>query len=762
MSRNSSKATRRRQLWLVPSSGEAGRAWVAEAALALPLQSVRSYAIPNELRDVIRPGAWLRVPHGRRAKPVDALCLRVSEQAWDQTRPPVLDAKPGPDWLSPELVEVGLWVSDYYACQPYKTFRALLPAGVAERPAAKTTMVKCTEHTDERRITEKQQRLLDTLGGQECERRTLLRRAGVSSAVLQALCKRGLVECSTQDAAAVSYNDASVEVPPSPADSFELTPGQSVAINRICRQLHADAAFRVFLLFGVPGSGKTEVYVRTARDVVAAGRQVILLIPEIALATQVVDRLMRRFGRVAVLHSQLTARTRRDTLHAIASGNVDVVIGTRTAVFAPCPRLGLIVVDEEQETSFKNLAAPYYHARDVAIKRAQIESIPVVLGSATPSLESWHNVHHRAHYELLRLPDRVPGAELPRTRRVVREQADLGQLEHTISPTLLDEIRVTLEAAQQVILLHNRRGYAAYLRCDHCGLMVNCPRCNSHLVYHQTEHTMKCHRCGMRVEVPRRCPDDTCAGRLVRTGAAIQQLEEELQRAVPDARLLRLDRDTMRRREDYRAALEQFEQGGADILLGTQMVAKGLDFPRVRLVGVIDADAALSLPDFRAGERVFQLIVQVVGRAGRQAGASLAMVQTGPEARSIVNHALRMDYEAFAEPELTARARHGYPPATRMVRLILTDGRPHRAREEATRLGGELTRIAATIDARVRVHQAEACVMRQLRDMLRWQIVVCGPAGPVVQQLLHAAHAARLLRPRVQRFAIDVDPVELL
>jgi primosomal protein N' (replication factor Y) len=764
---------RARQLWLVPSEGERGRHLVADVAVNAPATDLYAYAVPDGLKDVIQPGATLRVPYGRGGRAVEGLCVRVSEKPWDHTRRPVLAAEPGQPWWSQRLIELGLWVSDYYVCSPWKTFAAMLPAAARKPRLRAVTYVRATRRAPEGKLTAGQAALRAALGAGEARRTDLLRQAGVGPGTLQALRKRGLIEVVVRQEPAPprALPSSAGAATNCPEDAFELTPAQQAALAalRDARELSAGAkldnarpAFRVFLLFGVPGSGKTEVYVRAMRDVVAAGRQAILLIPEIALATQVVERLARRFDRVAVLHSQLAAGLRRDTLAAIAGGAVDVVIGTRSAVFAPCPRLGLIVVDEEQETSLKNLAAPHYHARDVAIKRGQIEQVPVVLGSATPAIETWYNAHQRPHYRLVRLPERVPGARLPDVRLAPASPAELGETAGVLSPVLRVALEQTLAAGQQAILLHNRRGYAVHLRCAACGLLVNCQRCATHLVYHRSEQVMKCHRCGVRTPVPPRCLDDTCRGRLERTGLAIQRLEENLRQELPAARLLRLDSDTMRRREDYEAALRRFEAGEADVMLGTQMVAKGLDFPRVRLVGVIDADAALSLPDFRAGERVFQLIVQVVGRAGRRAGPSLALVQTAERPPAAIRHALRMEYEPFAAEELEARRRLFYPPFARLARLICADARPRRAREETERLATALRERAGRINARLRVDEPGACVVPRLRDMRRFEVLVRGPQGNSVQELLHAAARAKALSPRVQRFTIDVDPVDLL
>lgn len=735
---------------------------MADVAVQAPTARLHAYAVPTELHDIVQPGALVRVPFGRGRATAAGFCVRVTERVWDHTRKPVLEAEAGPAWLSHNLVELGLWVSDYYAATPWKTFIALLPSGLRKPRTRKVVHVALSGRELTRRPTDKQAALLTALANGPLTRAAALQQAGVSAATLRTLEKHGIIERTTVEEAVPASWSAADEVPACAEDGFALTSAQQAALDRITRWIGRDEdAFRVFLLFGVPGSGKTEVYVRAMRAALAAGRQAILLIPEIALATQIVERLARRFARVAVLHSQLTAAQRRDTLAAIADGLVDVVIGTRSAVFAPCPRLGLIVVDEEQESSLKNIATPLYHARDVAIKRGQLEGVPVVLGSGTPALETWHNATQRDHYELVRLDARVPGARLPQTR-LVRAEAESQHAPRVLSMALEAELRQTVSDGQQAILLHNRRGYAVFLRCTRCGLIVKCARCGRHMVFHHVDAALKCHHCGLRRDVPAHCLDETCNGRLVRSGLAIQRLEEELARLLPDARLLRLDSDTMKRRDDYQAALARFEGGAADILLGTQMVAKGLDFPGVRLVGVIDADAALSLPDFRAAERVFQLIVQVVGRAGRRSGDSLALVQTGPRTPPVIEHALALNYELFARDELRARAHLGFPPFTRIVRLVLADAKPGVAERGAATVAERLRTLAGRVHAQLRVGPPEPCPVPRLRDMLRYQVLVRGPRGASMQQLLSQAQAEKLLRARVTRLTVDVDPVDLL
>lgn len=768
------------QPWLLPASGAAARDAVADVAVARRARGLVTVAVPARLRKLVGLGAMVRFPLGTRGRMADGWVLRISEAEWDHTRPQIAEVLDARQLLTPGLVELALWVSGYYAASPGRTISTILPAVVRQRPQRTALRVRWTGRMPGASLPRKQQRLFDAIREGDATRGDLLKRVGASPAVLKRLVEAGLADVyrapvvATVAAPGFSPAESSgAALPPiapgSPEDAFVLSEAQQAALHSIEGDL-SRGDFRVTLLYGVPGSGKTEVYVRAMRAAVAGGRQAILLVPEIALTTQVVQRLARRFARVAVLHGHLTPGQRRETFASIARGDADVVIGTRTAVFAPCPRLGLIVVDEEQESSYKNLASPFYHARDVAIKRGQLEKAAVLLGSATPSLESWFNATHAAHFRLARLDSRVGGATPPRVRCVQRAQ----RLEAAAGPSteeppllaaeLVAALRETLAAGGQAILLHNRRGYAMYLRCGRCGLMVRCARCAAPLVLHRAkqEATMRCHHCGATTPAPTRCLDDTCNGPLLRSRAGVQRLEEELARWLPSARLSRLDSDSMRTREAYEAALGAFERGDADVLLGTQMIAKGLDFPRVRLVGVVEADAGLGLPDFRAAERTFQLITQVIGRAGRRNGDSLAIVQCAERAPPVIEAALRMDYEAMAALELPLRRSLGYPPYGRMTRLVFADADARRARGAARSAAESLRRLAGRVHAGVTVCDAEPCVMQRVRGRWRWQVLVLGPRDAGMQQLLRAAESGRLLRGGVQRMVIDVDPIEML
>lgn len=759
-------SSQKRQLWLLSAPGTQREGLIAEVALDKRSRQLHSFAIPAELESKVRVGVRVKVPRGRdRKKLVSGICVRISRGSWHNTLGPVLDVAADDAPLPAELLELGLWIADYYACPPGKALAALSPAAARRLPRRTVTLLQRTAKAPEGELSAKQRQLHEALAAGPKIQSELLAELGISGSVARALRGAGLVDVVRREEVVRSSRlDDLVLIDVArhcPEDDFALTPGQDAALQAISSSIAA-GAFAVHLLFGIPGSGKTEVYIRAIRQAVGRGRQAIMLVPEIALTTQLTQRLARRFGRLAILHGRLTSAKRRDTWRAIAAGEVDVIIGTRSAVFAPCPRLGLIIVDEEQDGSYKNLAAPYYHARDVAIKRAQSSGLTCVLGSATPALETWYNAHERQAYQLLRLPERATGAALPKVRLIPRWSAESGANEHVLSPELRDALRKTLAAGNQAILLHNRRGYAVHLRCERCAQPITCPRCGARLVLHQAVREVRCHRCGLKAPAPNTCRDDTCGGPLVRAGHAIQRLEEELAKVTPAARLLRLDRDTMRHRDDYERALNQFEAGEADILIGTQMVAKGLDFPRVRLVGVVDADAALSLPHFRAGEQVFQLVTQVLGRAGRQEGEALAIVQCERAEAPPVSCALRMDYEAFARQELVARRHHGYPPFTRLVRLVLADARPRRAREAAEVLAPQLQALAERLQPHLRVDPPQPCIIPRLRELRRWEILIRAPRDGSLQRLLHEAADARLLWPRVERFTVDVDPLALL
>ncbi len=477
----------------------------------------------------------------------------------------------------------------------------------------------------------------------------LIRGVGCSQAPVDALRRKGhvvvtvgRVESKRQPAAAVPRQAPLV-----------LNPDQQKALDAILAALRA-GQHQTILIHGVTGSGKTEVYIQAIAETASFGRQAIVLVPEISLTPQTVERFRSRFDRIAVLHSHLSDAERHHQWQQIAEGRVQVVIGARSAIFAPTPQLGLIVLDEEHESSFKQESVPRYHARDVALARAKDEGVPLVLGSATPALESWHRAQS-GQYVLVELPRRVLGRPLPLVGTI-----DLRNDEHTrtsrgaISRQLHTAMRQALDAGGQIILLLNRRGFSTHIQCRSCGHVIRCPNCEIALTHHRTKEIVLCHYCDYETPTPAACPNCKFLG--IRFGGlGTQRLEAEVKARFPDAACFRMDTDSMQRPGSYERALGDFREGKVRILLGTQMIAKGLDFPEVTLVGVVTADTALHFPDFRASERTFQLVAQVAGRTGRGEKGGRVLVQTFNPDHPAIQAAVHHDYFSFAAGELPVR-----------------------------------------------------------------------------------------------------------
>jgi primosomal protein N' (replication factor Y) len=534
-------------------------------------------------------------------------------------------------------------------------------------------------------------------------------------------------------------------------------------------------------LHGVTGSGKTEIYMRAVDLTLQRGGQAIVLVPEIALTPQTVRRFAARFpGRVAVMHSGLNAGERYDVWRRARSGAVDIVIGARSAIFAPLSRLGLIVIDEEHDASYKQGNRPHYHAREAALHSARMHNAHVIMGSATPSLESYVRAE-RGEFRLLALPRRVLGhmqrvrdqeqrygvaarfeaaggetyyRDLPPVEIVdLRAELKAGNT-HIFSRRLQGALQETLAKGEQAILFLNRRGAATFVSCRDCGHVLKCPRCETPLTYHESAGgKLICHTCNHRERQPDLCPN--CGGARIRHfGAGTQKVEDEVRAMFPDARVLRWDRDTTRGRSDqHEEILRRFVDGQADVLVGTQMVTKGLDLPLVTLVGVVSADTALNLPDFRSSERTFQLLAQVAGRAGRGLQGGRAIVQTyRPDHYAIVS-AADHDYAAFAEKELAFRREHNYPPLTRLARLIVRDADATRARDEAHRVGDELEALLARSGiGREGLIGPAPCFFARIAGQWRWHIVV------------RADDPVALLKgfELTPNWRVDVEPVSLL
>jgi primosomal protein N' (replication factor Y) len=544
-------------------------------------------------------------------------------------------------------------------------------------------------------------------------------------------------------------------------ERFTLTAAQREAADTIDAAV-AKGGFQPFLLHGVTASGKTEVYLRAARAAREAGGQTLVLVPEVALAAQVVAQFKRRFGeRVAALHSYLPLGTRRRHWELARRGALDVVVGARSAVFAPLPALKLIVVDEEHEPAYKQSEQLRYHGRDVAVRRAQMLDVPVVLGSATPSLESLGNAA-RGRYRRVALPGRVDQRRLPAVRIVDMRREGSGP--GVLSTPLRAAIAERLSRGEQVLLWLNRRGHSHHVQCRGCGHTPECPRCDISLTLHLEPRELRCHYCDHREPAPGACP--ACAQPLLRfAGPGTQRAERELATVFPNARVLRLDLDVARAGAGPGETITRFARGDADILLGTQMIAKGLDFPRVTLVGVLDADVALHLPDFRAAERTFQLLVQVAGRAGRGREPGEVLIQTcTPEHPAIVAVATSPAAEGerlFRERELSERRDAGYPPFTRLVTLLLDGPDAGEVERAATGLAEHARERAASDDIAVLGPAPQA--LSRLRDRHRWHVLLKGADGRALRRVAGEALAwSDQPGHRRVRVIADVDPIEVL
>jgi primosomal protein N' (replication factor Y) len=576
--------------------------------------------------------------------------------------------------------------------------------------------------------------------------------AAGSPASLGALITRGVVQVRE-----VEQSRDPFEQPMEPTDTpRQLTAAQAEAMACACAAL-AEGRFFPMLLHGVTGSGKTEVYLQAIEAALAQGRQALVLVPEIALTPLTVQRFLGRFGgRVAVLHSGLRGGERYDAWRRVRRGEADIVVGARSAVFAPLPRLGMVVVDEEHDPSYKQEESPRYHGRDVAVMRAKVLNIPVILGSATPSLESVERTR-AGRYRLCRLAERIEARPLPTVQIVDLRHMEVG--ERLLSPPLCAALADRLEKREQSLLFLNRRGFSTLLLCQECGATVGCPRCSVSLTYHASQGRLCCHTCDFQRRPPERCP--ACQGNRMRyLGFGTQQIEAAVRERFPKARVARMDRDTTR---DWLAAqriLEELQQGKIDILVGTQMIGKGHDVPNVTLVGVVSADMALHLPDFRAGERAFALLTQVVGRTGRGDRPGLALIQTFNPDHYILRAVQTQDYEALWEAESPLRRDNNLPPYARAILAIVSS--PHAGGAETA--AAELARLLGEAGIRGSALSGPApAPLYRARERYRWHLLVRGRDA----RRLHAAvtEAARRFRAspasRSVRLDLDVDPASL-
>jgi primosomal protein N' (replication factor Y) len=736
----------------------------AEVVLPVPVSSTYSYEIPPVLADRVRPGARVVVPVQRRR--LVGVVAAVDVAAPGVAARTILAAPDHEPAISPALLELGRWIGRYYGTPLGLALRALLPGALwrVERPAGPTegaervvTLAVALPSLLERERAFKRSpkrraayEVLEALGG-AAPLRHLVTRLGLSRSALDGLVAQRLARYADLPRARDPF--AGLSSPPPP----DLTPDQ----RRVVAGILATPPEQPVLIQGVTASGKTLVYLEVLRHLVATGAGAILLVPEIALTPQTVARVRGVFGdQVAVLHSGLSDGERADAWRALRRGERRVAVGPRSAVFAPIPRLAAIVVDEEHEPSYKQATAPRYHARDVALVRARIEGARVLLGSATPSLETLHLVGtgQLARFEL---PERVGARPLPPVEVIdLRSAARVADARGVPWTTALDDaVRGALARGEQVILLLNRRGFATYLQCPACGDVRTCPRCAIALTVHQTPPALRCHYCGHEEPIAPACR--VCGSETQRMkGLGTQQLEHFVGLRFPAARIARMDLDTTSTKWAHHRVLDRMAQGQIDILLGTQMIAKGLDFPRVTVVGVIDADTGLHFPDFRAAERTFQLVAQVAGRAGRGLLGGRVYVQTRAPAHHAIVSAAAHSVPQFAAIELPLRAapNPAYPPHVGLVRFVASHGEAPRAQQAAERVAAWLRRAnAERLAGALSVLGPAPCPIARLQGRWRWHVLVKSAEPRALGRVVRA------WRGRTRGVVIvDRDPVSLL
>jgi primosomal protein N' (replication factor Y) (superfamily II helicase) len=729
------------------------------------------YSVPETLAHRVGVGSRVRVPFRDRSA-LGTVVATLEQSDVKGIRP--IDAVVGEaPALSEPLLDLARWMSTYYCCPLETVMRSLLPQVIrrAEIGWKKQLFVHPRREINNEEIEKlrkrapRQAELLEAISKLTAPVRAteLLHRISLDNQTLRALAKRGLVD----------LREEAVERDPHADEQFvattnlELNDEQALALKQIVEALESPKNARPILLHGVTGSGKTEIYLQAIRATLDRGRSAIVLVPEISLTPQTVERFKGRFApaaagqdAVAVLHSHLSEGERHDEWHKIHSGRARIVIGARSAIFAPLKDLGLIIVDEEHESTYKQEEAPRYHARDVAVVRAKIEQCVTVLGSATPSLESYHNAAI-GKYRLAPLTQRVDQKQMPLMRIVdLRQERRKEKAAAILSEKLRAAIDDRLEKREQTILFLNRRGFSTSLLCSNCGEARNCPNCSVALTFHRhpaVAGRLSCHLCGHTAAVPKKCP--ACGkDALIYYGFGTERVESTVAQIFPKAVVRRMDADSMTRKEAYRETLRNFRTGKIDILVGTQMIAKGLHFPNVTLVGIINADLSLHLPDFRAGERTFQLLTQVAGRAGRGETPGEVFVQTYTPFSPSIQFARHHDFAGYFQQELEFRERCDFPPFKHGV--LMTVRSPHEGR---AKLSAETLkrRLKEALAEQFILGDATPAPLEKLQGQFRFHILIRGEAIMRLSRLIRET-LDKLPLPEDVTATVDVDPYQLL
>jgi primosomal protein N' (replication factor Y) len=767
---------------------------VVRVALNTGADTLFDYVLPPSLGSV-QPGQRVQVPFGKTNKLHEAFVVeaedpagRSDSDAWHKARGfrlkavrQVLDREP---LLDEQLMDLARWISQYYVCPLGQVLAAMVPSAVKKDAGVKKErrvyLAAAVQAADDLR-SKQQKALVEALQqagaideDSAVEKNALLEGAGCTDGPLKQLQRKQIIK--------ITEKTVLHPLPVVPkelltgAQAITLNADQQKALDHLDHQMAA-GKFAVTLLHGVTDSGKTEVYIRAIEKAVAMGRRAVVLLPEIALTAQTVQRFSARFEHIAVMHSGLSGPQRNAQWQAIRSGQADVVIGARSAVFAPVENLGLIVVDEEHEASYKQDTVPRYHGRDAAIKRAQIAGAVCLLGSATPSLETLHNCTVRKTYTRIEMPRRVQDLPMPEMKVIDMLTAFEGmhlKQPDLLSPPLEAALKETMDKGEQAILLLNRRGYSHFIYCPSCRHTLHCRNCDVTLTFHKRpgredsadtvmgKHMVGgyaiCHYCMAKTLVPKLCP--LCGKAMTMIGLGAQRLEEEVGRKFPQARLRRIDSDSMAGK-DYYSVLKDFAEGRIDILVGTQMLAKGLHFPNVTLVGIVSADTALALPDFRSNERTFQLISQVAGRAGRSEKGGQVLIQTFLPGQPAIEFARAYDYPGFVREELKCRQACNLPPQWRMAAVLMRDPKYDRLSAAAETISNRLGQMIRREGLAVTLRGPMPAPISRIQGFHRMHIIVQAPEAGPIQRLFSLFRASPPIRPAIQ-VQIDIDPVGVL
>ncbi|MCQ2789602.1 MAG: primosomal protein N' [bacterium] len=718
-----------------------------------------SYLIPDEMKDEIQVGQAILVPFGRQGL-INAFCVGFSDYLPEEIKAKkinkILDKTP---LFSLEYLKLLEWVANYYICDFVTVLNTAIPMKLIEK-CSKTE--KSIEYLSSENTTKRQKEILDLL--KEKGKMSLIefeRLAKTTRATVMKLADAGCVKLADEE---IYRNPLEIFADQKVEPLYDLNDEQTKVYNEINKQIKSKTRKNEpLLLYGVTASGKTEVYFKLIKDTIDSGKNVLFLAPEIALASQLTKRLARKFGinDVAIWHSSISDGERYDVWQKLYKNEIKILAGARSAVFAPLKNIGLIIIDEEHENAYKQTTpAPRYDARKVARKLAEFHNCPLILGSATPDIESYYRA---SNMKLLsEMPHRFNNAPVAQTSVINMQNHSRQAYRGVISIPLQTAIKETLEKGQQVILLINRRGYSTTTQCQACGQVIECENCSIPMIWHSDGMELKCHYCGKTKSFPEVCPK--CGSNALKnSGTGTQKIEILIKELFADARIERIDSDILQKKTAHIELLNRFQSGEIDILIGTQMIAKGLDNPNVTLVGVISADASFNLPDYRASERGFQLLTQVAGRSGRGKFLGSVIFQTYNPDFYAIESAKAQDYKTFYSTEIAAREEFDYPPFSQVIRLVLSSENEFRAEKSAQEIAYRLCSIIEKqgVSERLIVLGPSVCVIERIQNKHRFQIIIKNKMDEKGHMFI-SKFMQRITMPKDVKLTIDVDPIDIL